>query len=115
MDNQEYKNPQKLLIAFLDSFSQPMWILDKTGNVLMNEEAKEYSSRGFDVIKHAQEISVGASKVIQHMGKQFVLDKKDINHGTNSYVCTLQLEEDPLQRLKKSTAKFTKAYSNIYK
>ena len=98
MDNQEYKNPQKLLIAFLDSFSQPMWILDKTGNVLMNEEAKEYSSRGF-----------------QHMGKQFVLDKKDINHGTNSYVCTLQLEDDPLQRLKKSTAKFTKAYSNIYK
>jgi hypothetical protein len=53
--------------------------------------------------------------MVQHMGKQFVLDKKDINHGTNSYVCTLQLEEDPLQRLKKSTAKFTKAYSNIYK
>ena len=42
MDNQEYKNPQKLLMAFLDSFSQPMWILDKSGNVLMNEEAKEY-------------------------------------------------------------------------
>jgi len=95
MVNQEYKNPQKLLMAFLDSFSQPMWILDKTGNVLMN--------------------GVGASKVVQHMGKHFILDKKDINHGTNSYVCTLQHEEDPLQRLKKSTAKFTKAYSSICK
>ena len=115
MDNQEYKNPQKLLMAFLDSFSQPMWILDKSGNVLMNEEAKEYNLRGFDIIKYAQDLGVGASKVVQHMGKQFILDKKDINHGTNSYVCTLQLEEDPLQRLKKSTAKFTKAYSSIYK
>ncbi len=50
MVNQEYKNPQKLLVAFLDSFSQPMWILDKFGNVLMNEEAKEYNSRGFEYI-----------------------------------------------------------------
>jgi hypothetical protein len=81
----------------------------------MNEEAKEYSLRGFDILNCAQDLSVGASKVVQHMGKQFILDKKDINHGTNSYVCTLHLEDDPLQRLKKSTAKFTKAYSNIYK
>ena len=36
------------------------------------------------------------------------------SHGTNSFVCTLQQEEDPVQRLKKSTAKFAKAYSNIY-
>ena len=115
MVNQEYKNPQRLLMAFLDSFSEPMWILDKTGNVLMNEEAKEYSNRGFDILKFAQDLTVGTSKVVQHMGRQFILDKKDINHGTNSYVCTLQLEEDPVQRLKKSTAKFTKAYSNIYK
>ena len=115
MVNQEYKNPQKLLMAFLDSFSQPMWILDKAGNVLMNEEAREYSRGGFDILKYAQDLSVGASKVVQHMGKHFILDKKDINHGTNSYVCTLQHEEDSLQSLKKSTAKFTKAYSNIYK
>jgi hypothetical protein len=115
MVNQEYKNPQKLLMAFLDSFSQPMWILDKAGNVLMNAEAREYSNSGFDILKYAQDLSVGASKVVQHMGKHFILDKKDINHGTNSCVCTLQHEEDPLQRLKKSTAKFTKAYSNIYK
>ncbi len=115
MVNQEYKNPQKLLMAFLDSFSEPMWILDKFGNVLMNEEAQEYNKRGFDILKFAQDLAVGKSKIVQHMGKQFILDKKDINHGTNSYVCTLQLEDDPLQRLKKSTAKFTKAYSNIYK
>mgnify|MGYP003353824397 FL=1 len=114
MVNQEYKNPQKLLMAFLDSFSQPMWICDKSGNVLMNEEAKEYSKGGFDIIKNAQDLAVGASKVVQHMGRHFVLDKKDINHGTNSFVCTLQQEEDPVQRLKKSTAKFAKAYSNIY-
>ena len=52
MVNQEYKNPQKLLMAFLDSFSQTMWILDKAGNVLMNEEAREYSRGGFDILKY---------------------------------------------------------------
>ena len=65
MVNQEYKNPQKLLIAFLDSFSQPMWILDKTGNVLMNEEAQEYNKRGFDILKFAQDLAVGKSKIVQ--------------------------------------------------
>ena len=35
MDNQEFNNPPKLLLALIDSFNQPMWIVDKIGNVLM--------------------------------------------------------------------------------
>ena len=51
---------------------------------------------------------VGSVNVRVNQGSQVVI------HGTNSFVCTLQQEEDPVQRLKKSTAKFAKAYSNIY-
>ena len=46
MDNQEFNNPPKLLLALIDSFNQPMWIIDKIGNVLMNDKAKSIPIRG---------------------------------------------------------------------
>lgn len=113
MDNQEFNNPPKLLVALIDSFNQPMWIIDKIGNVLMNDKAKEYTKRGFDITTHTQDLSVGCTKLITHFGKSFKLNKKDINHGTNSCLCTLEIAEDPIQRLKDSSKKLQKVLNTI--
>jgi hypothetical protein len=113
MDNQEFNNPPKLLLALIDSFNQPMWIIDKIGNVLMNDKAKEYSKKGFDITVHSSDLSVGCTKLVTHFGKNFKLNKKDINHGTNSCLCTLESAEDPIQRLKDSSKRLQKALNTI--
>ena len=64
MDNQEFNNPPKLLLALIDSFNQPMWIIDKIGNVLMNDKAKEYSKKGFDIAVHSSDLTVGCTKLV---------------------------------------------------
>jgi hypothetical protein len=113
MENQDFRNPSKLFVAFLDSFNQPMWIIDKSGNILMNEQAKEYSKMGFDILSNAKDLSLTCSKTIIHFGKQFKLFKKDINHGTNSCVFTLEPDEDPIRRLKESSRKLKNVLRTI--
>ena len=79
----------------------------------MNDKAKEYTNRGFDITTHTQDLSVGCTKLITHFGKSFKLNKKDINHGTNSCLCTLEIAEDPIQRLKDSSKTLQKVLNTI--
>ena len=108
----EYENPSKLIIAFMDSFNEPLCLLDNDGNTLMNEQAHKMNAIGFDLSAHSRKCKVGCS-TITHKGKKYNLEKKDINHGTNSFLCTLKVEDDTINRLTESSKKLKQVLSAL--
>ena len=102
---EEYTNPSKLFIAFMDSFNEPLCLIDENGNFLMNEQA-------FDLQSHSKKSKIGSS-IVTYKGKKYNLEKKDINHGTNSFLCTFKLEDDTITRLTESSKKLKKALSAL--
>lgn len=109
---EEYNNPSKLFIAFMDSFNEPLCLVDGDGNILMNEQAHKMKESGFDLQSHSKRSKVGCS-VVTHKGKKYNLEKKDINHGTNSFLCTFKLEDDTITRLTESSKKLKKVLSAL--
>lgn len=109
----EFKNTSQLFIAFFNSFNIPMCIIDEHGNMLMNDMAQELKQAGFDIDNHSKKIKNNSSSVVSYKGKKYNLEKKDINHGTNSCVCTLKLEDDTIARLTESSKKLKKVLSAL--
>jgi S-adenosylmethionine hydrolase len=109
----EFKNPSQLFIAFFNSFNIPMCIVDEFGNILMNDMAEELKKSGFEIDNYLKKIKNNSSGTIQFKGKKYNLEKKDINHGTNSCVCTLKLEDDTIARLTESSKKLKKVLSAL--
>ena len=107
----DYKNPSNLLVAFLDSFNKPLCLVDDNGNSLLNNQAKELKKKGFDLDIHASKIKKNSSAIILHKGTKYNIEKKDINHGTNSCVCTISEEDETIARLTESSAKLKKVLS----
>ena len=110
MDN-DFKNPSNLLVAFLDSINKPLCIIDDNGNTLLNNQAKELKKRGFDLDIHSSKIKKNTTATILHKGTKYNIEKKDINHGTNSCVCTVSEEDETIARLTESSAKLKKVLS----
>jgi len=109
---EEYTNPSKLFIAFMDSFNEPLCLLDENGNFLMNEKAQKMNESGFELKSHSKKCKIGIS-VVTYKGKKYNLEKKDINHGTHSFLCTFKLEDDTITRLTESSKKLKKVLSAL--
>jgi hypothetical protein len=107
----DFKNPSNLLVAFLDSINKPTCIIDDNGNSLLNNQAKELKKRGFDIDIHSSKIKKNTTATITHKGTKYNIEKKDINHGTNSCVCTVSEEDETIARLTESSAKLKKVLS----
>ena len=50
---------------------------------------------------------------IEYIKKKYKIDKKDINHGTNSCLCTISPEDETIIRLKESSSKLKKVLSSL--
>ena len=110
---EEYKNPSKLLMGLLDTFDSPTCIIDEKCNILMNESAKEMYETGFDLINFTIKTKCGKPSYYYYQGNKYSINKKDINHGTNSCVFTLEPEEDTINRLKESSRKLKNVLRTI--
>ena len=110
---QDYINPSKLLLALIDSIEEPVCLLDDNGNVLLNQNAKDLKKSGFDIDKVSKQATKNRTKTVSHQGVKYSLEKKDINHGTNSCLCKLVLEDDTIVRLTESSKKLKKVISAL--
>ena len=113
MELEELKNPSKLFIAFIDSLGTPVCVVDNFGNVVMNEPAKILKKTGFDFDIYSLKASIGSPFTVFHKNKKYTIDKKDMNHGTNTCVCTLKQEDETVSRLKESSAKLLNVLSSL--
>lgn len=109
----EYQNPSRLLVAFMDSINEPVCIVDNSGNCILNQTAKKFQNDGLDMQNHVKKLKDNSSVLITHQGKKYNLHKKDINHGTNSFVCTLKQEDEIITRLTASSNKLRKILNEI--
>jgi hypothetical protein len=109
----EFKNPSTLFIALLDSFSQPTWIVDSSGNCILNEPAKRLKDSGFNLDEHSLKLKMNTSSTVVHKGSKYNIDKKDINHGTDSCLCTLKLVDDTINKLKASSTRLKKVLNAL--
>jgi hypothetical protein len=109
----EFSNPSSLFIAVLDSFSHPTWIVDSDGQCILNQPAKDLKKSGFDIDIHSHKIKVNGNCTVFHKGKKYDISKKDINHGTNSCLCTIKIEDEAITKLKASSTKLAKVLSAL--
>jgi hypothetical protein len=109
----EFKNPSKLFIALLDSFNTPTCIIDENENIIMNEQAKEMKELGLDIKYYSKKTKINSFLIFTHKNKKYKIDKKDINHGTNSCLCTISPEDETIIRLKESSSKLKKVLSSL--
>lgn len=109
----EYQNPSKLLVAFMDSIDEPVCLVDDTGNCILNQNAKDLKDLGFEVDKLSIKLKNNSSAIVNHKGKKYNISKKDMNHGTNSFVCVIKAEDDTIARLTESNKKLKKVLSAL--
>ena len=107
MEN-EYKNPSKLLLALIDSLDDPVCIVDDLGNILLNTEAQKLKKEGLDIDSYSKKVKKDCMMSVSHLGKKYSIEKKDINHGTNSCLCKIKPEDDTINRLTESSKKLQK-------
>ena len=110
---QDYVNPSKLLIAIIDSMDEPVCVTDDYGNTLLNENAKVLKKSGLDVDILSKQLKANSTKTVSHQGVKYSLEKKDINHGTNSCLCKFVPEDDTIVRLTESSKKLKKVLSAL--
>lgn len=109
----DYNNPSQLLLALIDSLDCPTCIVDDFGNIIPNSEAQELIDSGFELKNYIKKIKKDSESFVYHHGKRYSIHKKDINHGTNSYLCKITLQEDPIARLTESSKKLKKVLSAL--
>lgn len=109
-DNQ---TPCKLLKALIDSFKEPMLVIDKFGHSVLNEGANDLQRIGFDVDGHSKKIKINSIETVTHLGVKYKIEKKDINHGTNCCLCKIIPLDDTIARLTESSKKLKKALNNL--
>jgi transcriptional regulator of aromatic amino acid metabolism len=103
-----------ILEALLDSFNQPMWIIDVSGKLLMmNEAAKDYANKGFNILSRFNPTKCEHLKFVSFLGKKYIIESKDINHGTNCFVVSLEEHQNSLVALKESTSRLKKVLSSV--
>lgn len=112
MEN-EYSNPSKLLLALIDNLDCPLCIVDDLGNIILNNEAEKLEKEGFDIKNHTKKIKKDSMVHVSHLGKKYSIQKKDINHGTNSCLCKILPEDDTINRLNESSIKLQKLLSAL--
>jgi hypothetical protein len=112
MEN-EYLNPSKLLLALIDSLECPLCIIDDSGNIILNTEAKKLKKEGFDIDLYSRKIKKDSMVSVSHLGKKYSIQKKDINHGTNSCLCKILPEDDTINRLTESSKKLQQVLSAL--
>lgn len=111
--SQEYDNPSQLLIAVLDSMSEPTCLVDDNGKTILNEQAKNLKKNGFDITTISKNLKINSSQTVIHQGVHYNIEKKDINHGTKSCVCKAVPVDDTIIRLTKSSEKLKKVLSAL--
>lgn len=103
-----------ILRAFLDSFEEPMWIIDIHGQLLMmNDKAKLYTDKGFNILSKFHPKNSEAFKFVTFLGKKYILQSKDINHGTNCFVISMEEHFGNITALKESTSRLRKVLSSV--
>ena len=110
---EDYKNPSQLLLALIDTMECPTCIVDETGNMILNSEAKELQESGLEIKNYVRKIKKDSETQVFHHGKKYSIHKQDINHGTNSYLCKITLLDDPIARLTESSKKLKKVLSAL--
>jgi hypothetical protein len=111
--SEEYENPSQLLIAILDSMNEPTCILNDKGKYILNDEAKKLLTCGLDISSITNNLEKNSIHTLYHKGVQYNVEKKDINHGTNSFVCKIIPVDDTIKRLAKSSERLKKAINNL--
>ena len=111
--SEEYENPSQLLIAVLDSMNEPTCIFNDNGKFILNDEAKKLLSCGLDITTITKNLDKHPNHILYHQGVQYNIEKKDINHGTNSFVCKIIPVDDTIKRLTKSSERLKKAINML--
>ena len=114
MNSKNYDtDPSTLLQDILDTFTQPVCIVDKSNRIIMNDQAKSLFDSGFDVGLHSLNLKNSISTTIIYKSKKYVLEKKELNHCTDFYLCKIQIEDETIQKLKQSSTKLRQVLSTL--
>jgi hypothetical protein len=105
--------PNDIFCAILQTFKEPMFVIDSDENIIMNDEAQKLKDNGLDLLEQSKKVKDGSYKLISHKNNKYRLSKNDINHGTNSVLFKLSLEDETIARLHKSSLKLKKVLSSI--
>ncbi len=103
MGNFNGKSPQ-VLEAFLNLISHPAWIADTEGHVMLNRHAVDISRQGLK-LDFTKDIANSTTIIVQ--GKNYRLNKRNMNYGTNCFLYELRLEDEYCRRLKESVGKLS--------
>lgn len=106
-------DPSTLLQDILDIFTQPVCIVDQNDKIIMNDQAKQLFESGFDVGFHSLKLKNSSSTTIIYKSKKFILEKKELNHCTNCYLCKILSEDETIQKLKQSSTKLRHVLSTL--
>lgn len=110
MEKEKY-SPLDLLLALMDSFDEPLCLIDSNGHSFLNEYAKQLQNNGLDIDNISKRIKVNSTETVTHKGVLYSIEKKEMNHGTNSCVCKFVPEDDTIKRLTESSKKLKKVLS----
>jgi len=108
---QDYIKPSRLLIALMDSIEEPVCLIDNHGNYLLNENAEKLKKSGLDIDYLTKQLKINSTKKVCFDGIEYCIEKKDINHGTNSFICKFTKSDDAIYRLTESSKKLKKVLS----
>lgn len=104
--------PNEIFCAILQTFKEPMFVIDKDENIIMNDEAQKLRDNGLDLLEQSKKVKDGGSRLISHKNSKYRLSKNDINLG-NNVLFKLSLEDETIARLHKSNLRLKKVLSSI--
>ena len=86
--------------------------ITSSNNYILNENAKKLKKSGLDIDFLTKQIKINSTKKVCFDGIEYCIEKKDINHGTNSFVCTLKQDDEIINRLQASSKKLRNILNN---
>lgn len=104
--------PNEIFCAILQTFKEPMFVIDKDENIIMNDEAQKLRDNGLDLLEQSKKVKDGSSKLISHKNNKYRLSKNVIDIG-NNVLFKLSLEDETIARLHKSNLRLKKVLSSI--
>lgn len=104
--------PNEIFCAILQTFKEPMFVIDKDENIIMNDEAQKLKDNGLDLLEQSKKIKDGSSRLISHKNNKYRLSKNEISIG-NNVLFKLSLEDETIARLHKSNLRLKKVLSSI--
>ena len=71
--------PNDIFCAILQTFKEPMFVIDSDENIIMNDEAQKLKDNGLDLLEQSKKVKDGSSRLISHKNNKYRLSKNEIS------------------------------------